>query len=448
MFNRLLIANRGEIAVRIIRACREMGITSVAVYSTADRDSLHAQLADESICIGPANAADSYLKTSSIIAAAEIADVEAVHPGYGFLAESAKFATICRESGLVFIGPGPETLALGGDKAACRKIVRDAGVPVAPGSEGIIRDPAEASRIATEIGYPVLVKAAAGGGGRGMRIAHNEATLKHAVSMAATEAEAAFGNGGVYIEKFIEQGRHIEFQVLGDNHGGLVCLGERECTVQRRHQKLIEETPSTALDAALRGRMTNAALAATKAVEYTSAGTVEFLLDPEGNFFFIELNARIQVEHPVTEEATGLDLVREQIRLAAGEPLGYTAVTPRYHAIEARVYAEDPDLNFRPNPGFIRRCHIPGGPGIRVDTHLFSGYEVPRYYDSLLAKVIARGNSRKEAIERISGALDELFVENIATTANLCARIIRGERFRRGNIGPDLLDEYLGREKE
>lgn len=447
MFNRILIANRGEIAVRIIRACREMGITSVAVYSTADRDSLHAQLADESICIGPANAMESYLKTSSIIAAAEIADVEAIHPGYGFLAESSKFAAICRECRLTFIGPSVEALAVTGDKARCRAIMRAAGVPVVPGSDGIIQDPVDASRVAREIGYPVLVKASAGGGGKGMRIAHNEATLKHAVSMAATEAEAAFGNGGVYIEKFIEHGRHIEFQVLGDAQGNLVCLGERECTIQRRHQKLIEETPSTAMDEALRARMTESALTAAKAVGYSNAGTIEFLLDPSGNFYFIELNARIQVEHPVTEEATGLDLVREQIRLAAGEPLGYTDAPRLYHVIEARVYAEDPAHNFRPSPGFIRRCHIPGGPGIRVDTHLFSGYEVPRYYDSLLAKVIARGNTRKEAIERISGALEELFVENIATTAGLCARIIRGERFRRGNLSPDLLDEYLDKEK-
>ncbi len=443
MFKRILIANRGEIAVRIIRACREMGIASVAVYSTADRDSLHAKLADESICIGPASAADSYLKTTSIIAAAEVSDVQAIHPGYGFLSESPKFAAICRECRIVFIGPSVETLMISGDKAACRKIMKEAGVPVVPGSDGVIQEPGEAARIAEDIGYPLLVKASAGGGGRGMRIAHNEATLKHAVSMAASEAAAAFGNDGVYLEKFVEGGRHIEFQILADGRGNQVCLGERECTIQRRHQKLIEETPSTALSPELREKMTQAALAAAAAVNYANAGTVEFLLDPEDNFYFIELNARIQVEHPVTEEATGIDLVREQIRIASGEPLRYIGVPAPNAVIEARVYAEDPALNFRPSPGLIRRCHIPGGPGIRVDTHLFSGYEVPRYYDSLLAKVIARGSNRAEAIERICGALDELFVENIPTTASLCARIMRGDRFRRGDIGPDLLDAYL-----
>ncbi len=446
MFKRLLIANRGEIAVRIIRACREMDIVSVAVYSTADRDSLHAHLADESICIGPASASESYLKSSSIIAAAEVADVQAIHPGYGFLAESPKFAAICRDCRIGFIGPSVETIVLCGDKAACRKTVHDAGVPVAPGSECAVKDPQEAASIARDVGYPVLVKASAGGGGRGMRIAHNESTLKHAVSMAATEAAAAFGNGGVYIEKFIEGARHIEFQVLGDNDGNRICFAERECTIQRRNQKLIEETPSPALTPSLRAEMTEAALVAATALNYTNAGTVEFLLAPDNRYHFIEMNARIQVEHPVTEESTGIDLVREQIRLAAGEPLGYDTVKSHDAVIEARVYAEDPASNFRPNSGLVRRCHIPGGPGIRVDTHLFSGYEVPHYYDSLLAKVIARGKTRNEAIERISGALDELFVENIATTASLCARIVRGDRFRRGDTGPDLLEEYVSPE--
>ncbi len=423
-----------------------MGITSVTVHSTADRDSLHTELADESICIGPAGPADSYLKIPSIIAAAEIADVEAIHPGYGFLAESARFAAICRESRLAFIGPSVEALAMSADKVQSRKKMVDAGVPVVPGSNGIIEDADAACALAKEIGYPVLVKAAAGGGGRGMRIAHNESTLKHALSVASTEATNAFDNGSIYIEKFIDGGRHIEFQILGDQHGNLICLGERECTIQRRHQKLIEETPSTALTPALREAMTEAALAAAKAVDYSNAGTVEFLLDRAGNFYFIELNARIQVEHPVTEEAFCLDLVREQIRLASGEILGYDAPAPSFHVIEARVYAEDPDLNFRPNSGLIKRCHIPGGPGIRVDTHLFSGYEVPHHYDSLLAKVIARGNTRTEAIERLSRALNEFFVDNVTTTAKLCARIVSGQRFRRGEIGPDLLAEYLDKD--
>lgn len=443
MFKRVLIANRGEIAVRVIRACREMGITSVTVYSTADRDSLHARLADEAICIGPPDPAESYMKSSAIIAAAEVADVQAIHPGYGFLAENAKFAAICRDCGLIFVGPPVEALALCGDKAVCRQVVADAGVPVVPGSPGAVSDIKQAVKIARGMNYPVLVKASAGGGGRGMRIAHNEATLMHALSMAAGEAEASFGHGGVYLEKYLEGARHVEFQVLGDEQGNRVCLGERECTIQRRHQKLIEETPCTALTPALRARMVKSAISAARAVNYTNAGTVEFLLMPDGKYYFIEFNARIQVEHPVTEEATGIDLVREQLRLAAGEALGYAAVKPRDAVIEVRVYAEDPEMNFRPNPGIIRRCHIPGGPGIRVDTHLFSGYEVPRYYDSLLAKVIARGSNRAEAIERLSGALDELFVENITTTAGLCARVVRSDRFRRGDIAPDLLSEHL-----
>ncbi len=443
MFRRILIANRGEIAVRIIRACREMGITSIAVYSTADRDSLHTMLADESICIGPAEASESYLNIPAIIAAAEITDAQAIHPGYGFLSESAKFASICQECRLAFIGPNPKTLSLSGDKAACRKAVEAAGVPVVPGSSGIIKDPEEAVKIAEKIGFPLVVKAIHGGGGKGMRIAHNDATLKHDVAMAASEAQAAFGNGGVYLEKYIESARHIEFQIIADQFGRIVTPGERECSIQRRHQKLIEETPSTALSASLRSRMAKAALRAARAIGYTNVGTVEFLLGPNSQFYFIEFNARIQVEHGVTEEVTGIDLVREQIRLAAGEPLGYSSVIPRGAAIEARIYAEDPELNFRPSPGIIKRCHIPGGPGIRVDTHLFPGYEVSRYYDALLAKVIARGKNREEAIARLVGALEEFLTDGVSTTTRLATRIVRGDRFRRGDIGPDLLEEYL-----
>ncbi|MBI2436019.1 MAG: acetyl-CoA carboxylase biotin carboxylase subunit [Candidatus Hydrogenedentes bacterium] len=443
MFKRVLIANRGEIAVRVIRACREMGITSIAVYSTADKNSLHALLADESICIGPPEPSESYLKIPNIISAAEITDAQAVHPGYGFLSESAKFASICRDCHITFIGPTPEAISLSGDKSACRQAVKAAGVPIVPGSEGIIKEPQHALEVAQKIGFPVLVKASAGGGGKGMRIAHTEATLKNAVTLATTEAQAAFGDSGVYLEKFLEGARHIEFQIMGDSHGRVFTYGERECSIQRRHQKLIEETPSTALSNSLRAKMAKAALRAAKGIGYTNAGTAEFLLAPDGQFFFIEFNARIQVEHPVTEEVTSVDLVQEQLRVAAGEALSSSSVRPEGASIEARVYAEDPEMNFRPSPGIIKRCHLPGGPGIRVDTHLFSGYEVPRYYDSLLAKVIARGQTRDQAIERLSGALDEFVTEGVKNTAKLCARIVRGDRFRRGDLGPDLLEEYL-----
>ncbi len=443
MFRRILIANRGEIAVRIIRACREMGITSIAVYSTADKEALHAQLADESICIGPPDAIDSYLKTTSIIAAAEVTDAQAIHPGYGFLSENAQFAGICRECNVAFIGPRSEAIALSGNKAACREAVRKAGVPTVPGSEGVIKNEEEVLELAKGIGFPLLVKASSGGGGRGMRIAHNDASLKHAISTASAEAEAAFGYGGVYLEKFVENARHVEFQILADEHGKIVSLGERECSIQRRHQKIIEETPCTGLNASLRAKMSRAAVKAAKAIGYTNAGTVEFLLCPDGQFYFIEFNARIQVEHPVTEEVTGIDLVQEQIRVAAGEALGYSTVKPQGFAIEARVYAENPDENFRPSPGRIRMVHMPGGPGIRVDTHIFPGYDMPRYYESMLAKVIARGGTREIAINRLAGALDEFITKGVDNTARLGARIVRGDRFRRGDIGPDLIDEYL-----
>ena len=443
MFRRVLIANRGEIAVRVIRACRQMGITTIAVHSTADADSLHVKLADESICIGPPEPSESYLKIPNIISAADISDAQAIHPGYGFLSESPKFAAICRECHIAFIGPTSNAITLSGDKALCRETVKAAGVPVVPGSEGLISDPVEALRLANEIGYPVLIKAASGGGGKGMRIAHNDGSFKHAVSVASTEAKAAFGDGGVYLEKFLENARHVEIQVIGDEHGNVITLGERECTIQRRHQKLIEETPSVALTPELRAAMCEAALKAAKAMGYTNAGTAEFLLAQDGSFYFIEFNARIQVEHPVTEEVTDTDLVREQIRVAAGLPLSITSRAPEGAAIEARVYAEDPDHNFRPSPGKITRCHIPGGPGIRVDTHIYAGYTVPRYYDSLLAKVIARGKDRTEAIERLACALDEFETEGVKTTAKLCARIVRSDRFRRGDLAPDLLDEFL-----
>jgi acetyl-CoA carboxylase biotin carboxylase subunit len=443
MFRRVLIANRGEIAVRVIRACKAMGIHTIAVYSTADRDCLHVHLADESVCIGPPEPTESYLNIPRIISAAEITDAQAIHPGYGFLSENSKFATICRDCKIEFIGPTPEAINLSGDKSACRQAVKAAGVPIVPGSDGLVKDAAEAIRLGESIGFPLLVKAAAGGGGKGMRIAHNEATLQHAVKMAMSEAQAAFGDGGVYMEKFLENARHVEVQVLGDKHGRIVTLGERECSIQRRHQKLIEETPSPALTNSLRNKLAKAAYKAARAIGYSNAGTAEFLYTPDGHFYFIEFNARIQVEHPVTEEVTGIDLVREQLRVAAGEHLGYSYVKPQGHSIEARIYAEDPEHNFRPCPGVIKDLHLPGGIGIRVDTHLFGGYEVPRYYDSMLAKVIAHGRTRDEAIERLAVALDEIYTNPVKTTADLCARIVRGDRFRRGDLGPDLLDEYL-----
>ena len=443
MFRRVLIANRGEIAVRIIRACHQQGITAVAVYSSADQDCLHTSLADESICIGPPSPAESYLNIAGLIAAAEICDAHAIHPGYGFLSESAKFATVCRDCNIGFIGPTPEAISLSGDKAKCRETVKAAGVPVVPGSEGVISDPKEALRIAKEIGFPLLVKASAGGGGKGMRIAHNDVALQNAVSMASAEALSAFGDAGVYLEKFVENARHVEFQILGDTHGKIISLGERECTIQRRHQKLIEESPATGMTSSLRARMSKAAVRAAKAIGYTNAGTAEFLLAPDGQFYFIEFNARIQVEHPVTEEVTKIDLVKEQFRLASGDPLHNMHIRSSGAAIEARVYAEDPDNGFAPSPGLVERCHLPGGPGIRVDSHLFSGYTVPRYYDSLLAKVIGYGRNREEAINRLAGALQEFTVEGVKTTAKLCAQIVKSDRFRRGEIDTDLVDHFV-----
>jgi acetyl-CoA carboxylase biotin carboxylase subunit len=445
MFRRILIANRGEIAVRIIRACREMGISSIAVHSTADADSLHASLADESICIGPPSSTDSYLNIPSIVAAAEICDAHAIHPGYGFLSENPKFANICRECNIGFIGPTPEAIALSGDKSACRAKVKAAGVPTVPGSEGVLRDVDEAVAVAKQIGFPVLIKASSGGGGKGMRIAHNDVALKSAFNMASSEAQAAFGDGGLYMEKFVENARHIEFQILGDQHGRIMALGERECTIQRRHQKLIEEMPSVALTSSLRSKMTKAAIRASKAIGYSNAGTAEFLLGQDGSFYFIEFNARIQVEHPVTEEVMGCDLVKEQIRLASGEALNYNVGKQQGCAIEARVYAEDPERNFAPSPGLIGRCHLPGGPGIRVETHIYSGYVMPRYYDSLMAKIIARGHDRAEAIARLGRALDEVATEGVKNTAKLCARIIRSDRFVRGELTVNMVESFLPR---
>ncbi len=444
MFRKILIANRGEIALRIIWACRELGIRTVAVYSTADADSLHVRFADEEVCIGPPQNTQSYLNISSVISAAEITDAEAIHPGYGFLAESAHFAEVCRECGLTFIGPGPDVIRLMGDKAAARRTMIEGGVPVVPGSEGVVADVDAAREIAESIGYPVLVKASAGGGGRGMRIVSEADELERQFEAAQNEAAVAFGVADVYIEKFVTEPRHIEFQVFADSHGNAVHLFERECSVQRRHQKLLEECPSTALDTKLREKMAAAALQAVRACNYVNAGTVEFLLDPTGEFYFIEMNTRIQVEHPVTEMVTGIDLIKEQIRVAAGEPLsfGQEDVTCNGHAIECRINAEDPDT-FRPSPGKITTFHPPGGPGIRVDTACHSEAVVPPYYDSMIAKVIARGNTRGEAILRMRRALESFAVEGIQTNVRLQQRILQEEDFVRGRLSTAFMDRFL-----
>jgi acetyl-CoA carboxylase biotin carboxylase subunit len=443
MFRKILIANRGEIALRIIWACRELGIKTVAVHSTADADSLHVKFADEDVCIGPPSNQESYLGISGVISAAEITDAEAIHPGYGYLAESAHFAEVCRECGLTFIGPSPDVIRRMGDKAQARRTMHEAGVPTIPGSDGVVEDPEQARSIAEEIGYPVLIKAAAGGGGRGMRVAQETAELTRQFDAARAEAQAAFGSGDVYIEKYLLEPRHIEFQILGDDHGNLIHLYERECSIQRRHQKLLEESPSSALDDALRERMAAMAVRAASAADYCSAGTVEFLLDSRGEFYFIEMNTRIQVEHPVTEMITGIDLIKEQIRIAAGEPLGFTQedVTSAGHAIECRINAEDPDT-FLPSPGKITTFHPPGGPGIRLDTACYAEVVIPPYYDSLIAKVVALGHTRGEAIVRMRRALDSFVVEGIRTNLPLQQRILNEEDFVRGRISTAFMDRF------
>ena len=446
MFRKILIANRGEIALRVIWACKELGIRTVAVHSTADADSLHVKFADEGICIGPPRNTDSYLNITAVLAAAEITGAEAVHPGYGFLSENAQFAEVCRECGLTFIGPGPDVIRKMGDKAAARATMIGCGVPTIPGSDGILADAESAVARALEIGYPVLLKASAGGGGKGMRIVRDAADLPRMFEAAANEAGNAFGVTDLYMEKYLLNPRHIEFQVLGDNHGNLVHLFERECSIQRRHQKLVEESPSTALDAELRARMAQAALTAAREVDYVSAGTVEFLLDENRDFYFIEMNTRIQVEHPVTEVITGFDLIKEQIRIAAGEPISFTQddVEATGHAIECRVNAEDP-VKFLPSPGKVTTFHPPGGPGIRVDTHCHAEAVVPPYYDSMVAKVIARGNTRGEAILRMRRALESFVVEGIQTNIPLQQRILSDQDFVRGRISTSFMDRYLER---
>ena len=444
MFRKILIANRGEIALRIILACKELGIKTVAIHSTADADSLHVKFADEDVCIGPPPNRDSYLNVSAVLSAAEITGAEAVHPGYGFLAESAHFADVCKECGLVFIGPEPDVIRKMGDKAEAIRTVRAAGVPTIPGSGGLVADEAAARKVADEIGYPVLIKASAGGGGRGMRIVQAPDHLLRLFDAARAEAEAAFGVADVYMEKYLVQPRHIEFQVLGDTHRNLLHLYERECSVQRRHQKLLEESPSTALDESVRARMAAAALRAAASVNYVNAGTVEFLLDSDGSFYFIEMNTRIQVEHPVTEMVTGIDLIKEQIRIAAGDPISFTQDEVRLngHAIECRINAEDPDT-FVPSPGKIKTFHVPGGPGIRVDTAAYAEAVIPPYYDSMIAKVVAHGNTRGEAVLRMRRALESFVVEGIRTNVKLQQRILTDEDFVRGRITTRFMDRFL-----
>jgi acetyl-CoA carboxylase biotin carboxylase subunit len=435
MFSKVLIANRGEIAVRVIRACRELGLSTVAVYSEADRGSLHVRLADEAFCIGPAPARDSYLNIPSIISTAELLGVDAIHPGYGFLAENPHFAEVCRDCGISFIGPSPEAIEKMGNKSAAREMVRKAGVAIVPGSDGPVRDEAAAVGIARSLGYPLIIKAAGGGGGRGMRVVHNRDDLRRAMDEARAEAEAAFGNAEVYIEKYLEEPRHVEVQILADARGTVATLGERDCSVQRRHQKLIEESPSLGVGPRLRRALSRAAARVAEAAGYTNAGTVEFLVDHSERFYFVEMNTRIQVEHGVTEMVTGIDIVKEQIRIAAGERLAVPReVEPRGHAIECRVNAEDPARDFLPSPGPILAFVPPGGPGIRVDTHVFAGYTVPPYYDSLIAKVIAWGQDRDEAIARMQRALREFEIEGIQTTIPFHQDALDNAFFRRGEV--------------
>ena len=443
MFDKILIANRGEIALRIIRTCREMGIPTVAVYSTADIESLHVKFADEAVCIGPPPSQASYLDIPSIMAAAEIVNADAIHPGYGFLAENAGFAKICEESGIKFIGPTSDMIRRMGDKITAKETMIEAGVPVIPGSDGLVPDIDKGRKVAEKIGYPVIIKATAGGGGKGMRIVHEAADFEEAFESAAREAEAAFSNPGVYIEKFVEEPHHIEFQIAGDKRGNVCHLSERDCSVQRRHQKLVEECPSPFVDEKLRKRMGDAAIKAAKAIKYESLGTVEFLVDKHKNFYFMEMNTRIQVEHPVTEEVLDTDLVREQIAIAAGEKIQGNRYFPeKGHAIECRINAEDALRNFAPSPGTITSFHTPKGYGVRVDTHAYAGYTVPPNYDSMIAKVIARGKTREHAIARMKRALHEFKVEGIRTTIPFHIALLENEEFSSGHYDTGLMNRF------
>jgi len=447
MFKKILIANRGEIALRVIRACREMGIATVAVYSLADHDSLPVRFADEAVCIGPAPSLESYLNIPAIISAAEITDVEAIHPGYGFLAENAHFAEICDSCNIKFIGPDPYAIRAMGDKVLAKETMRKCGVPMTPGGRGVIKSKEEALEVAKKIKYPVIVKAAAGGGGKGMRVCHNDVKLASSFSLAQQEAEANFGNPDVYIEKYIEDPRHVEIQILADEFGNCIHLGERDCSIQRRHQKLIEEAPSPALDGKLRKKMGELAVKAAKTVQYKGAGTVEFLLDKHNNFYFMEMNTRIQVEHPVTEMITGIDIVKEQIRIAAGEKLRIKQEDVKFKgaSIECRINAEDPDNNFLPSPGLIEQLNLPGGPGVRIDTHIYPGYKIVPYYDSMIAKIITVGKNRTEAIRVMRRALQEFYISPLKTTAALHLKILEHPKFIEGDATTHFLEDYFAK---
>ncbi len=445
MFKKILIANRGEIALRIIRTCKEMGIKTVAVYSEADKDSMHTMFADEAVCIGPAMGTDSYLKITNIISAASVTGAEAIHPGYGFLAENSEFSEICAESNIKFIGPSPSMIDQMGDKAFAKTTMKKVGVPVVPGSDGEITDIEEAKRIAAEVGYPVMFKASAGGGGKGMRIVENEAEVEMAFQMASTEAGASFGNPALYLEKFIENPRHVEIQIMGDSFGNVYAFGERDCSIQRRHQKLIEETPSPIVDEELRQKMIDAAVKGAKAVNYEGAGTVEFLVDKYRDFYFIEMNTRIQVEHPVTEVVHNIDLIKNQILVAAGERIADIPEKPIGHCFEFRINAEDPEFDFRPSPGKISMLHFPGGFGIRNDSHVYSGYTIPPYYDSLLGKLIVWGVDRNHAIARAKRAFEEFLIEGIKTTIPFHQKVLENEDFINSNYDTSFIDKMLNK---
>ena len=442
MFKKILIANRGEIAMRIIRACKELGIKTVAVYSTADKGSLHVKFADEAVCIGPPPSSQSYLNIPNLIAAAEITNADAIHPGYGFLSENAEFSRICSEYGIKFIGPSPEMILAMGDKSTAKSYMKKAGVPTIPGSDGLIKSLEEGKKIASKIKYPVILKATAGGGGRGMRIVHNDTEFEKAWNDAKLEAGAAFANDALYLEKYIEEPRHIEIQILGDRYGKIIHLSERDCSIQRRHQKLVEETPSPIMTERLRRKMGEAAIAGAKSIKYEGAGTIEFLVDKNGDFYFMEMNTRIQVEHPITEEVTGIDLIKEQIKIAAGIPLNYGNMLPNGYAMEVRINAEDCAAGFRPSPGKITNLHFPGGNGVRIDTHIYSGYTIPPNYDSMVAKLIVKAPSREEGIVKMKRALQEFVIEGVKTTIPFHLKLMENSVFKSGKFSTKFLENF------